>query len=50
MPFERIKEELIGSTIMTKYIFISFYLYSYNKRMYRIDDITYDIKLTSSFT
>lgn len=40
MPLERIKDEMIGSTVMTVY----------NKKMYRIDDITYDVKLTDTFT
>jgi aubergine-like protein len=40
MPLERIKDEMIGSTVMT----------TYNKRMYRIDDITYDVKLSDTFT
>jgi len=39
MNFDRIKDEMIGSTVMT----------TYNKKMYRIDDITYDVKLTHTF-
>lgn len=39
MSFERIREEMIGSTVMT----------TYNKKMYRIDDITFDVKLTNTF-